>query len=72
MAESQKAGYMPHEASHRMKQEKYTPYAVFVAHLPEKINMSSENTAQKPLTDGITELCFSETMTENNTGAEFL
>ncbi len=44
LSQTEKAGLIPHEASHVMKQKNYTPYVEFVSKLPEKVNMSSEHT----------------------------
>ena len=39
-----KSGYIPHEASHTMRQTNYAPYMNFVGSLSEKVNMSSQYT----------------------------
>ncbi|MBQ6846331.1 MAG: hypothetical protein IJO61_04295, partial [Oscillospiraceae bacterium] len=44
LSQTEKAGLIPHEASHVMKQKNYTPYVEFVNKLPEKVNLSSEHT----------------------------
>jgi len=44
--EYKKAGYVPHEMCHVMKQINYKPYIDFIETLPEKVNMSSEETRE--------------------------
>ncbi|MBQ6698125.1 MAG: hypothetical protein IJN09_03705 [Oscillospiraceae bacterium] len=44
--DSKRDAYIPHEVSHVMKQTGYAPYMEFVGDLPEKVNMSSQNTSE--------------------------